>query len=129
MRPSNYRPVSLTCIPCKMCEKSVREILMEHMTVNNLFSESQFGFPNKRNCLLQLLDVLDDWSQAYDTNVQIDTVYLDIKKVFDTVPHQRLLKKLQAYGIEGGLLKWIEEFLHNRKQQVRVLIITLSGEA
>ena len=119
--PSNYRPVSLTCIPCKLCEKSVREILMEHMTVNNLFSESQFGFRNKRNCVLQLLDVLDDWSQAYDTNVQIDTIYLDIKKAFDTVPHQRLLKKLQAYGIEGGLLKWIEEFLRNRKQRVRVL--------
>ena len=119
--PSNCRPVSLTCIPCKLCEKSVREIIMEHMTVNDLFSESQFGFRNKRNCVLQLLDVLDDWSQGYETNVQIDTVYLAIKEAFDTVPHQQLLKKLQAYGIEGGRLKWIEDFLRNRKQRVRVL--------
>ncbi|MEW8547692.1 MAG: reverse transcriptase family protein, partial [Candidatus Thiodiazotropha sp.] len=118
--PSNYRPVSLTCVPCKLCEKSVREVLMNHMTINNLFSESQFGFRNKRNCVLQLLDVLDDWSAAYDDSIQVDTIYLDIKKAFDTVPHRRLLCKLKAYGIDGEILSWIKDFLSNRMQRVRV---------
>ena len=41
-------------------------------------------------------------------------------KAFDTVPYKRLLKKLQAYGIHGQILRWIEAFLDNRQQQVCV---------
>ena len=108
---SNYRPVSLTCIPCRLSEKFVREIIMDHMNLNNLFNNSQFGFRGKRSCILQLLDVFDDWVRAYDEGYQIDTIYLDFKKAFNSVPHQRLLKKLKGYGFGGSLLKWIEDFL------------------
>ena len=48
--PSNYRPVSLTCIPCKLCEKTFREVLtwlMKHMTENKLFTNCHFGFREK----------------------------------------------------------------------------------
>ena len=92
------------------------------MTVNNLFTDCQFGFRHKRrhkrSCILQLLDVLDDWSKYYDENKQIDTVYVDIKKAFDSIPHRRLLLKLEKYGIKGNVLKWIEDFLGERKQRV-----------
>ena len=47
-------------------------------------------------------------------------VYLDFKKAFDSVPHQRLLLKLKSYRIEGLLLDWITAFLVNRKQRVVV---------
>ena len=77
---TNYRPVSLTCLPSRLCEKTVRNTIMKHMNENNLFSSCQYGFRNKRSCILQLLDVLDDWSKYYDENKQIDYVYLDIKK-------------------------------------------------
>ncbi|MEW8545747.1 MAG: reverse transcriptase family protein [Candidatus Thiodiazotropha sp.] len=118
--PSNYRPVSLTCIPCKLCEKTVREILMKHMTENKLFTESQYGFREKRSCILQLLDVLDDLTSAYDSSKQTDVIYLDIKKAFDTVPHRRLLLKLQAYGFGGEIVSWIKDFLNDRRQKVIV---------
>ena len=120
---SNYRPVSLTCIPCRLSEKFVREEIMDHMNLNNLFNNSQFGFRSKRSCILQLLDVFDDWVRAYDEGYQIDTIYLDFKKAFDSVPHQRLLKKLKGYGFGGSLLKWIENFLSDRRQRV-----VLNGE-
>jgi hypothetical protein len=48
----------------------------------------------------------------------IDTIYLDFSKAFDTVPHRRLIQKLECYGITGKLLKWIKSFLTNRKQRV-----------
>ena len=118
--PSNYRPISLTCIPCKLCEKSVREILMKHMTENNLFTDSQYGFREKRSCILQLLDVLDDLTSTYDASCQSDVIYLDIKKAFDTVPHRRLLLKLQSYGFAGEIVTWIEDFLNGRRQKVTV---------
>ena len=47
-------------------------------------------------------------------------LYLDFKKAFDTVPHERLLIKLAAYGISGQLLNWMQGFLKNRVQRVRV---------
>ena len=50
----------------------------------------------------------------------MDVMYLDFKKTFDKVPHQRLLIKLQGYGIKGKILGWIQEFLSNRKQRVVV---------
>jgi len=45
---------------------------------------------------------------------------MDFKKVFDTVPHQRLLAKISNYGIKGEILEWIKIFLTNRKQRVLV---------
>ena len=49
-----------------------------------------------------------------------DTTYLDFRKAFDSVPHERLLLKLEAYGISGHIIKWIRNFLTNREQTVRV---------
>ena len=51
-----------------------------------------------------------------DNKSNIDIIYLDFQKTFDTVPHQRLLKKWKGYGIQGKVLCWIESFLKNRKQ-------------
>ena len=93
---------------------------MKHMTENKLFTNCQFGFREKRICILQLLDVLDDLTKAYDENKQTDVIYIDIKKAFDTVPHRRLLLKLQAYGFGGEILAWIKDFLTDRRQKVMV---------
>lgn len=48
---------------------------------------------------MQLLTVMEDWTDAIDNNMQVDTVYLDFRKAFDSVPHGRLIKKLEGYGI------------------------------
>jgi hypothetical protein len=58
----NYRPISLTSVVCKACEKIVRKGLVEHMDKNNLFSEHQHGFRSKRSIVTQLLEVIDDWT-------------------------------------------------------------------
>ncbi len=50
----------------------------------------------------------------------VDAIYLDFQKAFDTVPHERLLLKLEGYGITGTLHSWIADFLHSRRQQVVV---------
>ena len=50
----------------------------------------------------------------------MDTIYLDIQKAFDSVPHKRLIRKLAAYGVTGKILRWIETFLTDRKQRVCV---------
>ena len=61
---------------------------------------------------------MEEWTEALDNNIEVDTVYFDFRKAFDSVPHRRLVKKLDGYGIKGSLLAWLENFLHERKQRV-----------
>ena len=118
--PGNYRPVSLTAISCKVLESFVRDALLDHFVSNNLLSERQFGFLPGRSCALQLLVVVEEWLRIVDSRGAVDVIYLDFRKAFDSVPHRRLISKLQAYGVDGPLLRWIQAFLSNRKQRVGI---------
>jgi len=101
-------------------EKLVRKQVMEHLNVNKLLTDSQYGFRNKRSTVLQLLKVLDHWTEILDDGNCLDVLYLDFSKAFDTVPHCRLTSKLQAHGIQGSVLEWITDFLTGRKQRVSI---------
>ena len=118
--PSNYRPVSLTSIVCKTLEKIVRKAILTHLTENHLLSDKQYGFRSGRSCSLQLLNVMERWTQYVENHQSWDTVYLDLAKAFDKVAHQRLLRRLSSYGIKGALLSWITSFLTNRRQCVSI---------
>ncbi|RUM41879.1 MAG: hypothetical protein DSY80_08180 [Desulfocapsa sp.] len=118
--PCNYRPVSLTCIACKILESIIRDHLMDHLKRNKLFSSRQYGFIGGRSTGLQMLKVLEKWTEILDRGGEIDVIYLDFMKAFDTVPHRRLLSKLSSYGIHGEVLSWIKAFLCDRRQRVAV---------
>ena len=90
------------------------------MKKNNFFSDKQFGFISGRSTSLQLLKILDIWTEQIDNGASIDCIYMDFQKAFDTVPHRRLLNKLEAYNINIEIIKLIESFLSNRVQQVGV---------
>jgi len=117
---SNYRPVSLTSIVCKIMESIVRDYIMEHFIQNDLFSNKQFGFLPGRSTVLQLLNMLDEWTDYLELGGQVNVIYTDFTKAFDKVPHKRLLYKLEAYKIGAELLQWIQSFLIGRKQRVKL---------
>ncbi|CAG2232241.1 unnamed protein product [Mytilus edulis] len=96
---SNYRPVSLTSIICKIMEKLIRKRIVDHMNKYGLFSDRQFGFIGGRSTGLQLLKVLDHWTEILDNGGSIDAIYTDFMKAFDKVPHKRLINKLKSFGI------------------------------
>ena len=98
----NYRPVSLTSIAGKILEQIIRDNVTEHMKDNDLLSDKQFGFIKGRSTVLQLLKVLDSWTETLENGGCIDVVYCDFMKAFDKVPHHRLIGKLQSYGIKGN---------------------------
>ena len=79
--------MSLTSVICKLLESNIREEIMNHLSKHNLLSDSQFGFRKNRSTILQLLTVMEDWTEALDNNLQVDTVYMDFRKAFDSVPH------------------------------------------
>ena len=117
---SNYRPVSLTSIICKIFEGFIRDVIYNHITQNHILSIDQYGFTEGRSCTTQLLVTLNEWLTDLDNGFPVDTIYLDLRKTFDTVPPRRLLTKLEGYGVKGNLLNWIKDFLSDRTQYVSV---------
>ena len=116
----NYRPVSITSIICKLMESIVRDQIVQHMAIHNLFSKKQHGFVPNRNCMTNLLICMEMWTQFDEEGLPVDIIYTDFAKAFDRVPHERLLIKMRALGITGKTLGWIKAFLRGRKQCVRV---------
>lgn len=116
--PSNYRPISLTCVMCRVLEFIIADKMLDHLYSNCLLSDRQFGFLPGHSSCSQLLIVLQDWFKALDSGTTVDIVYTDIAKAFDTVSHNKLLQVLNSYGIVNNIYKWLESFLNNRSQQV-----------
>ena len=112
-KPGNYRPVSLTCIPCKI-ESIVKDKIQQHVDDHSALSQKQHGFSKGKSCLTNLLETFEDITDRLDRGDGVDVVFLD------SVPHRRLLSKMQAYGIGGKILSWIEGFLCGRTQYVAV---------
>ena len=115
---SNYRPISLTSILCKVLVHIVNTNVVSHMDHHNLLYDLQHGFRSKRSCETQLVFLVEDLMRNSLADSQTDLVLLDFSKAFDKVSHQKLLLKLHQCGIRGPSLKWIHAFLSGRTQTV-----------
>ena len=118
--PSNYRPVSLTCVCSKLMEHVIVHHLMAHLEKYRILAPAQHGFRAKHSCVTQLISTIDRILNYHDANTQVDAIILDFSKAFDVVSHRKLLSKLDHYGIRGDIHRWIGSFLHNRNQRVVV---------
>lgn len=116
--PSNYRPISLTCIICKVYEKFIRTHILKH--VLSKITNKQHGFIFGKSCLSNLLESIDFINDMLAKGECVDIFYLDFQKAFDTVPHYRLLEKLLSFGIRDKTLFAIKDFLSNRTFNVVV---------
>ena len=117
---ANYRPVSLTCVACKLLEHIVVKHMLHYLEEHKLLSSLQHGFRKGHSCETQLLITLDDFFMSYDRKIQTDVGILDFNCAFDTVPLGRLLGKLASYGISGPLNSWIRAFLTGRTMSVTI---------
>ena len=86
----NYRPVSLTCVPCKLLKHIVCSNIMANLDEHKLLSDKQHAFRKWYNCETQLATVVNDWAKILDNTGQVDTFILDFEKAFDTPPHKLL---------------------------------------
>ena len=116
--PANYRPVSLTSIPCKMSEHTIHTNIMRHLEKYKVLNDERHGFCRGQSCETKIALSVNDLAKVLYRQSQADVVIMDLSKVFDLVPHQRLLSKLCHFGITGKLHNWIQIFLTMRTQQV-----------
>ena len=119
-KASNYRPVSLTCLCCKVLEHIVVSNVMKHLDQHNILTDRQHGFRARRSCETQLISLIHELASSLDRKKQHDIAVLDFSKAFDRVPHERLLAKLHHYGVRGNTHRWIRSFLTDRSQRVVV---------
>ena len=101
--PENYRPVSLTSVSCKLLEHIICKHILTHFDKYSILTSLNHGFRSGYSCETQLLITIDDLMQNHNKGVQTDVAILYFSKAFDTVPQDKLIHKLRAYGIHGPL--------------------------
>jgi len=116
----NYRPISLTSVPCKLLEHIICRHMLKHLERYQVLTSLNHGFRSGYSCETQLAITIHDMLQSYDKGNQVDIAILDFSKAFDTVPHDRLLHKIHQYGIRGNVHKWLTSFLTERKMRVQL---------
>jgi len=116
----NYRPVSLTLVPCKIMEAMIKTELTKYFETTRIMSDCQHGFTKGRLCLTNLLEAFEAWTRILKGGHGIDVVFLEFRKAFDSVSHKKLIIKLQAYGIDEKMINWIEDYLTGKSMAVKV---------
>jgi hypothetical protein len=113
---TNYRPVSLLSQVSKVLERLIFRQVSSF--IKDSLYDIQHSFRCNRSCVAQLLNVFHDLGRALDSGNEINLLYLDFAKAFDSVSHSKLLFKLKSFGNSGQLLNWFVDYLHDRKQRV-----------
>ena len=105
-------------IVCKIAEKIVKSRVMDFWQNINIFNPNQFAYIEGRSTLSEILPCYDDWAKSRNNRKPTNIAFLDFSKAFDSVPHERLLFKLERHGIDGSALQWFRNFLIGRMQRV-----------
>ena len=114
----NYRPISVLPFFSKIFEKIISIYITDFIEENGLFYSNQFGFRKSHGTSHAIISLVEKVSKALDTGKFVIGVFLDLRKAFDTVNHDILIKKLESYGIRGNILNWLKSYLSNRTQYV-----------
>uniref|UniRef100_A0A3Q3LLQ2 Reverse transcriptase domain-containing protein n=1 Tax=Labrus bergylta TaxID=56723 RepID=A0A3Q3LLQ2_9LABR len=117
---TNYRPVSLLPQFSKILEKLFADRLNKFINKHNLLTDSQYGFRPNRSTSLAVIELIEKITNSLDQKNYAAGVFIDLKKAFDTINHDRLINKLERYGIRGVVLNWLRSYLHNRQQFVKL---------
>ena len=117
---NNYRPISLLSILSKIMEKLMARRLNTYLELHSIFFPNQFGFRSGYSTTHSLISITETIKKTLDEKKFGCGVFIDLKKAFDTVNHEVLLRKLEHYGIRDISLSWFESYLSDRKQYVSV---------
>ena len=101
-------------------ECGVKDTMLTFLKNCGILNASQHGFMMSKSTTTQLLECNFDWNAAIKNKHGVDVVYLDFAKAFDSVVHSKLIVKLRSYGVSDMILRWIDAFLSNRFQYVRI---------
>ena len=115
---SNYPPISLLTSLSKIFERIIFNRMTSFLKRNNTITPIHFGFRHNHSTLHPILDLIISCLDNIHNKQCSTLAFLDIKKAFDSVSHEKLIKKLDHYGIRGIANCMLSSYLDNRKQYV-----------
>nr|CAI5833762.1 unnamed protein product [Callosobruchus analis] len=121
--PGKYedlRPINLMPVVEKILEILVHGELVDHLVKNEILYEGQSGFRQDHSCETACQLVCAKWKKEIDEGKIIVSVFVDLKRAFETIDRKRLLEKCEKYGLKGVVLKWLNDYLSNRWQRVKI---------
>ena len=114
----NYRPISILPTVSKLFEKVMANQLSEFFETK--FSKFLCGFRKGHSTQHALINLINSWQKSLDKGNVVGTVLMDLSKAYDCLPHDLLIAKLAAYGVDLPSLNLIHDYLSNRFQSVRI---------
>ena len=119
IKRDNYRPVSIFTVISKLYETVLNTQMVDHF--HALFNELLVAFRKSYSCQTLLIKFIEDLKFALDKGHKIGTVYMDLSKAFDCLPHGLLIAKLHACGLSEAACETMFDYLKDRKQRVKIL--------
>ena len=117
----NYRPIAVLPSISKILERIINNRLISYLEGKRLLSPNQFGFRHKTSTSSAVMELTSHIVNKMDSKEKVLSIFLDLKKAFDTVSIPILISKLEGLGIRGVALEIFKDYLHNRTQCVKIL--------
>ena len=114
----NYRPISVIGHIAKIIEREVKKQVVVYLQRNELITIDQSAYLEYHNTNTALHKVIDDWLYNMADGLFTAICYFDIKKCFDNIDHEIILKKMECYGFQTHTIEWFKSYLLNRQQIV-----------
>ena len=118
LQKGNYRPVSVLTIISKLYESVMNDQMTEHFI--EILEDLLCAYRKGHSCQALLSKYVDDWKQDLDNNNHVGTLFMDLSKAFDCLPHSLLISKLHAYGLTLPACQLVASYLSNRRQRVKL---------
>lgn len=119
-RANEFRPINTLPNDAKVIEKIVKEQLTEYIEKNNILSPNQSAYRKNHSCESTINCAINDWKDSHDKGQNIVIAFLDLKRAFETVNRNAMLKQLESIGIKDVELKWFKDYLSERKQNTKL---------
>lgn len=103
---NNYRPISLLPLPAKIMESLIHKRIYCYLEENEILSKSQWGFRKNRSTIEAAAGLIETILTATNNKKQVGVLFVDLKKAFDSLSHNILLRKLYNMGIKHLVLDW-----------------------
>ena len=116
----NYIPISLLPTVSKILEKLIHKRIYNFLQKHKLLYNSQYGFRPEHSTINAITEYTIKLTENLESKKHSLSTYLDLSKAFDTINHSVLLNKLNHYGIRGNCLNWLNSYLSNRTQYVKI---------
>jgi retron-type reverse transcriptase len=106
--PTTFRPIAITSVVARMLEKLIMFRIKSNETIDEQFHKHQFGFRSKRSTIDAITRTVSIINRNWNAKRSIPMIFLDLKKAYDTVDHNILLKKVWDFRLEGYMKVWIK---------------------